>query len=59
MLLKSFEVAKRLKIQETTLRVWRTQKKGPPYLKLGEGKSSPIRYAEKDIQMWEKKQLIK
>ena len=48
-LLKEDEVAKHLGISIETLRKWRAQKKGPPYLKL---ESDAVRYQPSDLAAW-------
>jgi len=52
--LKSSEVAKRLQIKEGTLRTWRMEQRGPAYIKLGQAKSSAVRYRLEDVELWEK-----
>lgn len=43
------EVAERTRISLGTLRRWRTENKGPRYLKFG----SLVRYSEDDLTAWE------
>lgn len=47
-LLSSIEVAELLGITEGTLRNWRYQGQGPPYVKLG----SAVRYKAADVQAY-------
>lgn len=47
-LLTTAEVADRLNVSEQTLRHWRTQNRGPRYLKLGKA----VRYRPADITTW-------
>jgi hypothetical protein len=51
-LLTNDEAANILGIRPNTLEIWRHKGKGPKYIKLGTGKSSPIRYRRTDIQVW-------
>ena len=43
-LLKPTEMAKALKVSESTLAQWRSSGLGPVFIKLGPGKCAPIRY---------------
>ncbi|WP_447947379.1 helix-turn-helix transcriptional regulator [Microbacterium lacticum] len=47
-LLDSREVAAYLKVSEATLSRWRTDKKGPPFLRMG----GITRYRLDDVQAW-------
>lgn len=47
-LLTTLEVAKKLKVQPHTVRVWRVRGVGPPYIKLGR----VVRYREEDVERW-------
>ena len=42
--LKASEVADALQVSEQTLANWRAQGKGPTFIKLGSGRTSPVRY---------------
>ena len=41
-----------LNISSSTLRRWRSQRMGPPYVRLGGIKGSAIRYRELDLTEW-------
>lgn len=41
-------------IQPGTIENWRQQKKGPKFVKLGKGKTSPVVYRLKDLVAFEK-----
>lgn len=47
------ELAKRWGLTPATLRNWRTQKKGPAFVKLG---GTSVRYALEVVEEWEAKQ---
>ena len=47
------ELAKRWGLTPATLRNWRTQKKGPAFVKLG---GTSVRYAAEVVEGWEAKQ---
>jgi predicted DNA-binding transcriptional regulator AlpA len=47
-LLKSKELADLLGFQESTLRQWRTEGIGPPYLRLGHR----VRYESEPVRLW-------
>ncbi|MBN1273890.1 MAG: helix-turn-helix domain-containing protein [Candidatus Aminicenantes bacterium] len=49
--LKKSELANLLKISQNTLNVW-ICKKQIPYLKLGKGKKSMVRFKREDIENW-------
>lgn len=42
--LKAAEVAKILQVSEKTLIRWRAQKRGPDFIRLGDGPRAPVRY---------------
>lgn len=42
------EVAELLRLEEATLRSWATQGRGPRFVKLGRGRSAPVRYAQEE-----------
>lgn len=44
LLLKPAEMAKALKVSESTLAQWRSSGLGPAFIKLGPGKCAPVRY---------------
>jgi hypothetical protein len=54
-LLTGDEVAKILKVHVASLAAWRSQRRGPKFLKLGELKKSPVRYRRGDIDDYLKK----
>lgn len=43
-LLTPAEAAERLRVSVSTMARWRSQQVGPPYVRLGKSKRSPIRY---------------
>lgn len=54
MLLTPKELCERWKLADNTLRQWRVKGVGPPYIKLGDGRASEVRYQLKDIEAFEK-----
>ena len=42
------DVAELTKFSTSTLKVWRNERKGPPFYKIG----SAIRYKEEDVRLW-------
>jgi len=54
-LLTTEELAQRWKMDAGTLENWRNEKKGPIFIKLGQGGSAPVRYRVCDIEKWEEK----
>lgn len=56
-LLDDDALARRWGMSTQTLQNWRVQGKGPQYIKMGEGKSSPVMYRIKDVLEWEEKHL--
>jgi len=42
-----------------TIENWRAARKGPPYVKLGRGKNSPVLYRLSDVIDYEQKQTVK
>lgn len=51
------DVAKRYKMTPESLSNWRREGKGPPFVKLGTGKSPRVMYRVKDVAEWEKQNL--
>jgi len=51
-LLKESQVAERVGVSMPTLRSWRCRGVGPIYLKLGNGKRSPVRYHHGDLEQY-------
>jgi hypothetical protein len=47
------QLADRFAVEETTLEDWRKKGEGPPYIKLGFARNSPIRYRIDDVEAWE------
>jgi hypothetical protein len=45
-------VAMLVNVSRPTLRRWRKQNKGPPFLKLGPEKGAKIRYRLDDVEAW-------
>jgi excisionase family DNA binding protein len=48
------ELAERLGVSVTTVRTWRRDGLGPPYIRVG----SVIRYRETEVDKWERAQLV-
>ncbi|MEU0787000.1 helix-turn-helix domain-containing protein [Streptomyces sp. NPDC006173] len=46
------ETAERIGIDYRTLANWGTQKRGPAFVKLSEGRSGRVRYASRVIDAW-------
>ncbi|WP_413800120.1 helix-turn-helix transcriptional regulator [Streptomyces iranensis] len=46
------QLADELGVSVGTLANWRWRGEGPRYLKLGSGRSSPIRYQREDVDAW-------
>lgn len=46
------EVADLLKVSTGTLENWRYRGEGPPFVKLGSKRRSPVRYRSKDVEDW-------
>lgn len=56
-LITTAEAAEMLGLKEITLRIWRSQKKGPKWVKYGEeGSSAPVYYRRATVQDWIDKQ---
>ena len=51
-LLNNQQTATLLGIKKNTLEIWRNKGKGPPFIKLGEHPSSPIRYQRSRVMAW-------
>ena len=49
-LLTPKQVADMLKVDPETLERWRGKRQGPTWIKLGNGRRSPVRYRMADIQ---------
>lgn len=47
------QVRERLKVKDETLRRWRRHGKGPPFTKLGNDRTSRIRYPVAEFHQWE------
>jgi hypothetical protein len=45
-------VATLVNVSRPTLRRWRKQNKGPPFVKLGREKGAAIRYIPEDVAAW-------
>ena len=54
-LIDTVKAAEYLGVNEATLRNWRSMKKGPPFVRLGDTKKSAIRYSLEDLDLWLKK----
>lgn len=57
-LLTSTQVSAWTQLEEQTLANMRWRKTGPAYLKLGEGRSAPVRYRRRDVEKWLDSQTI-
>jgi len=53
------ELADRWKIHEMTLGNWRSQKRGPKYVKLGDSRNAPVLYRLEDVIEYEEKYIVK
>jgi hypothetical protein len=52
------QAAERIGLTEGALRKWRELESGPPYRKLGEAMSSPVRYPEHLLVKWMQSQKL-
>lgn len=46
------ELAEWLGVSPATVRDWRVDGKGPPAVKLGEGRNAAVRYRREDVEEW-------
>ena len=51
-LLTPEQVAEMLQVHPGTLENWRVRGEGPPFVKLGNKRRSPVRYRRKDVEDW-------
>jgi len=51
-LLTPQQVADLLQVKTDTLEAWRGKRVGPTWIKLGEGKRSPVRYRRADVDTY-------
>jgi uncharacterized protein YjcR len=51
--LTTAELAERWQVSVATVRSWRSRGTGPAYIKLGDGRSSEVRYHLDDIHAYE------
>lgn len=51
-LLTPQQVADLLQVKTDTLEAWRGKRVGPAFIKLGDGKRSPVRYRKADIETY-------
>lgn len=51
------ELADLLGLSPITLAVWRSRRVGPPYIKLGDGKSAKVLYPADKLEAWLEKRL--
>ena len=58
-LLTTAELAERWGMHEGSLKNWRSKGKGPPYVKIGEGYNTIIKYKLKDIEEYEERNTIR
>lgn len=49
------QLAKRWSMSSGTLKNWRAQKKGPPFVPLGDGPRPRVLYKIGDVEAWETK----
>lgn len=56
-ILTPYQLAKRWNVSVGSLTNQRSRGVGPVYVKLGEGKNSPVRYRLEDIEQYERNQL--
>lgn len=54
MMLTTEQLAARWSMSPHTLENWRSQGRGPKYIKLGDGKSCNVVYRLRDVEKWEK-----
>lgn len=52
------DAAEYLGLQPQTLRLWRSQRRGPAYIKLGTGRFARVRYRVQDLDAWLAGQVI-
>ena len=55
-LLDNEQTAAMLGIKPNTLEIWRFKGKGPPFVKLGAAKQSPVRYERSEVARWLREQ---
>jgi excisionase family DNA binding protein len=55
-LLLAGEVAKWLKVDESTIRRW-TREHRIPCVRLGDGRGAPVRYPEAEVEEWWRKRM--
>lgn len=53
MLLTTAELAERLGMHEKSLIRWRSEKKGPAFMRSGEGEKGRVFYKLEDVRKWE------
>lgn len=51
-LLTTVVVAAYLGCKKNTLEIYRLTGKGPPFIKIGDGKQAPVRYRRSDVEAW-------
>jgi predicted site-specific integrase-resolvase len=51
-LLTPEQVAEMLQVHPGTLENWRVKGEGPPFVKLGGKRRSPVRYRRRDVEDW-------
>lgn len=57
-LMTSKEATEYLSLKHNILTVWRHQKVGPPYLKMGPGKKGSVRYSRAALDEWLKTRTV-
>lgn len=58
-LLTPAQVGALTQLEEQTLANMRWRKAGPSYVKLGEGRSAPVRYRRRDVIAWLDSQTVR
>ena len=51
-LLTTKETAAVLGVSTITLEMWRSKRKGPPFVKLGDGPGAAVRYRRSELAEW-------
>lgn len=51
------QLAQRWSLDEKTLANWRVAKKGPPFLKVGDGRNGKVLYRIEDVEQYEQQRM--
>ena len=51
-LLNTIQAAVICGVTEKRMREWRSQGRGPRYIKLGDSRNAPVRYRRRDLERW-------